>query len=124
MNLMTNLKMAINGYSIEDIKEISKIEGMTDEMASQIAENKLSLEDIKALVEVANDDTVVYSGKPKEEEKEEEKKEEEVDYKKLYEEEKGKLENAQKENLKKDIKIDNPRSGEEQLLEWVASFME
>ena len=122
MNLMTNLKMAINGYSIDDIKEISKIEGMTDEMANQIAENKLSLDDIKALVEVANDDTVVYSGKP--EEKEEEKKEEEVDYKKLYEEEKGKLENAQKENLKKDIKIDNPRSGEEQLLEWVASFME
>ena len=116
--LKSKLSLLVAGYSMEDIAKVAEM-GFDDEDIKSITKKGLTIDQLQELTtepEKAPED-------PKPEVKEE-KKEEEPDYKRLYEETKGKLDKAHSENINKDIKPSEPAADPEQaLLEWAAEFM-
>lgn len=104
MNLLTNVKLFAKGYSFEDIKALSEVEGMTDDLALQCADKELKVDDIKMLASLGsagaspegaeNAPTPTASG-----ENDNTNITPELDYKALYEAEKLKVENLQKINV-------------------------
>ena len=52
MKIKTSIALLTKGYSMDDIKEMSKIEGLTDKDLLNIAESGAKLADIKELVEL------------------------------------------------------------------------
>ena len=103
MKMTTNLKLLAKGYSIEDIKSLGAIEGITDDDAMSLADKGISLADIQSVADLTKDQNNVEA--PKAEESTPEKKDE-VDYKSLYEAEKAKVEDLQKENAKKSVGVE------------------
>ena len=112
MKLSTNLKLFTKGYSLDDIKSLGEIEGMSDELALDIAEKGISLSDVQSLTELTVNDPVVVPAQDPEPTKETNKNE--PDYKSLFEAEKAKVEELQKANInntvgniEKDQKLSN-----------------
>lgn len=103
MNLTTNIKLFTSGYSLDDIKEISSIEGMTDDLAIDIAKKGLKIDDINDLINLSNELSKATDAKSDDE------SEDNTDYKALYEAEKVKVEKLQKLNIKKTVG-DKPES--------------
>ena len=112
MKLSTNLKLFTKGYSLDDIKSLGEIEGMSDELALDIAEKGITLSDVQSLTELTvNDPVEVHVQDP---EPTKETNMNEPDYKSLFEAEKAKVEELQKANvnttvgnIEKDQKLSN-----------------
>ena len=112
MKLSTNLKLFTKGYSLDDIKSLGEIEGMSDELALDIAEKGITLSDVQSLTELTVNDPVEVHVQDPEPTKETNKNE--PDYKSLFEAEKAKVEELQKANvnttvgnIEKDQKLSN-----------------
>ena len=97
MKLSTNLKLFTKGYSLDDIKSLGEIEGMSDELALDIAEKGITLSDVQSLTELTVNDPVVVPAQDPEPTKETDNNE--PDYKSLFEAEKAKVEELQKANI-------------------------
>ena len=97
MKLSTNLKLFTKGYSLDDIKSLGEIEGMSDELAIDIAEKGISLSDVQSLTELTVNDRVEVPAQDPEPTKENDKNE--PDYKSMFEAEKAKVEELQKANI-------------------------
>lgn len=100
MKLSTNLKLLTKGYSIDDIKSIGAIEGITDDDALAIANGGISLTDIESVVKITNESN---NEKAPDEKSKVEEPENEPDYKSLYEQEKLKVEKLQNKNVSKSV---------------------
>ena len=106
MKTFTKLKLLTKGYNTEAIKTIASIEGITDDLASAIADKGISLEEIQTLLaEESNNESVEAEsdeGKKVQMGTNEDKKvqngTDEPDYKALYEAERAKVESLQKSN--------------------------
>lgn len=112
MKLSTNLKLFTKGYSLDDIKSLGEIEGMSDELALDIAEKGITLSDVQSLTELTVNDRAEVNVQDQEPTKETDKNE--PDYKSLFEAEKAKVEELQKANvnttvgnIEKDQKLSN-----------------
>lgn len=112
MKLSTNLKLFTKGYSLDDIKSLGEIEGMSDELALDIAEKGITLSDVQSLTELTVKDPLEVPAQDPELTKETDKNE--PDYKSLFEAEKAKVEELQKANvnttvgnIEKDQKLSN-----------------
>lgn len=112
MKLSTNLKLFTKGYSLDDIKSLGEIEGMSDELALDIAEKGITLSDVQSLTELTVKDPVKVPAQDPEPTKETDKNE--PDYKSMFEAEKAKVEELQKANvnttvgnIEKDQKLSN-----------------
>lgn len=110
MKTFTKLKLLTKGYNTEAIKTIASIEGITDDLASAIADKGISLEEIQTLL-------AEESTKSVEAESDEGKKvqmgTDEPDYKALYEAERAKVESMQKSNTAQTLgehKEEKPKS--------------
>lgn len=103
MKLSTNLKLLTKGYSIDDIKSIGSIEGITDDDALAIANGGISLADINSVVELTNESN---TKEPKVDEPKVEEPEKEPDYKSLYEQEKLKVEKLQNKNVSESVGVE------------------
>lgn len=95
MKMTTNLKLLTKGYSLEDIKAIGSIEGITDEDAISLADKGVSLADIQSVVDLTKEQVNDHEQDPKPEDSSDK---DETDYKSLYEAEKAKVEDLQKKN--------------------------
>ena len=96
MNFTTNLKLFCKGYSLDDIRTIGQLEGMSDDLALSIAEKGVSLEEIQS-IKTMTDQSSASDVKPAEE------PQPALDYKALYEAEKAKVENLQKSNTDRTV---------------------
>ena len=97
MKLSTNLKLFTKGYSLDDIKSLGEIKGMSDDLALEIAEKGVALSDVQSLTELTVNEPVVVPVQDPEPKKETNK--DEPDYKSLFETEKAKVEELQKANV-------------------------
>lgn len=111
MKTFTKLKLLTKGYNTEAIKTIASIEGITDDLASAIADKGISLEEIQTLLaEESNTESV---GAESDEGKKVQKGTDEPDYKALYEAERAKVESMQKSNTAQTLgehKEEKPKS--------------
>ena len=110
MNLNDIIALAKQGYKPADIRELIALADVTEPEATS-PEIKDGVQEPLADEPIKEPDTT-----------EPEAKADAIDYKKLYEEEKAKLEKVQKDNLSKNIKPETP-SVEEQLADIVRGFM-
>ena len=92
MKTFTKLKLLTKGYNTEAIKAIASIDGITDDLASAIADKGISLEEIQALLAEEEPTNESVGAEP------EKAPEKEPDYKALYEAERAKVESMQKAN--------------------------
>lgn len=97
MKLSTNLKLFTKGYSLDDIKSLGEIEGMSDDLALEIAEKGIALSDVQSLTELTVNEPIVVPVQDPEPTKDPNKNE--PDYKSLFEAEKAKVEELQKANV-------------------------
>lgn len=121
MNFSTNLKLFVKGYSFEDIKALSEIEGINDGLALECADKELKVDDIKAIAEMSKatgatpeggDNSNNGTGNPPN------NADDGIDYKSLYEAEKLKVENLQKLNVNQPVGNDiKPKTDFEKLCE-------
>lgn len=95
MKMTTNLRLLTKGYSLEDIKAIGSIEGITDEDAISLADKGISLADIQSVVDLTKEQVNDHEQDPKPDDSSDK---DETDYKSLYEAEKAKVEDLQKKN--------------------------
>ena len=115
MKIKTSIALLTKGYSMDDIKEMSKIEGLTDKDLLNIAESGAKLADIKELVELDKEPEEEVS----EAEAPAEDKEEDVDYKALYEKEHKALIESQKNSLSESIDPPEEKTVDEILTHWL-----
>ena len=116
MKLSTNLKLLTKGYSIDDIRAIGAIEGITDEDAISLGEKGIPLADIQSVIELSKDQPAEV--KTEEAPKTEDKPVDTTDYKSLYEAEKAKVSELQKDNSKKTVGTETqPKSDYEYLVD-------
>lgn len=99
MNFSTNLKLFVKGYSLDDIKAIGQLEGMSDELAISIADKGVSLEEIQSIQTMTNE-SLQSNEQPQPEVQPEV---DTTDYKALYEAEKQKVANLQKNNTDRTV---------------------
>lgn len=106
MNFSTNLKLFVKGYSFDDIKALSEIEGINDGLALECADKELKVDDIKAIAEMSKATGVTPEGGDNSGNGNNEPSKDvdnNIDYKALYEAEKQKVENLQKLNVNQPI---------------------
>ena len=101
MNFSTNLKLFMKGYSLDDIKSIGQLDGMSDELALSIADKGVTLEEIQS-IKTMTDQSSVSDGQPTASQPEV-TPEVVPDYKALYEAEKLKVESLQKANTDRTV---------------------
>ena len=100
MNFSTNLKLFVKGYSFDDIKALSEIDGINDGLALECADKELKVDDIKAIAEMSKATGVTPEGGDNSGngiDNPPNNADNGIDYKALYEAEKLKVENLQKE---------------------------
>lgn len=121
MNFSTNLKLFVKGYSFEDIKALSEIEGINDGLALECADKELKVDDIKAIAEMSKATGVTPEGGENSGNGTDEPSknvDNNIDYKALYEAEKLKVENLQKMNVNSPVGDDTkPKTDFEKLCE-------
>lgn len=110
MNLNDIIALAKQGYKPADIKELLALADVTEPEATN-PEIKDGVQEPKADEPIKEPETT----KP-------DASESAIDYKKLYEDEKAKVEKIQKDNLTKNIKPETP-SLDDQLADIVRGFM-
>lgn len=119
MNFSTNLKLFVKGYSFDDIKALSEIEGINDGLALECADKELKVDDIKAIAEMSKATGATPEGGDNSGNGNNEPSKDvdnNIDYKALYEAEKQKVENLQKLNVNKPIGNDiKPKTDFEKL---------
>lgn len=111
MKTFTKIKLLTKGYNTEAIKAIASIEGITDDLASAIADKGISLEEIQTLL--AEESTNESVEAEPDEGKKVQTGTDEPDYKALYEAERAKVESMQKSNTAQtlgDHKEETPKS--------------
>lgn len=113
MKLTDIIELAKQGYKPADIKELVAISEETEskeatQKAHEDDQGQDNAEDMKDS-DASGSDT--------------DSKDEAIDYKKLYEEEKKKTENLQKDNLKKDMSGQEKENDLDTVLEAVKGFM-
>lgn len=121
MNFSTNLKLFVKGYSFDDIKALSEIEGINDGLALECADKELKVDDIKAIAEMSKATGATPEGGDNSNNgtnNQPNNAGDGIDYKALYEAEKLKVENLQKLNINQPIGEDNkPKTDFDKLVE-------
>lgn len=116
MKLKQSLSLLTKGYTVDDVKALSKIEGITEDTIQSIIESGTSFADVKALMDIEREEP-----KPEGTEPTEPEGNDEPDYKALYEKAQEDLKKAQKDNINEDKESELPaeRTAEEIFAEWL-----
>ena len=104
MKTTTNIKLFIKGMSVDDIKELGTL-GIEDDDALAAADKGISLDDLKKVIDLENSNVPDTPD-------ESPKQTDDVDYKTLYEAEKAKVTELQKQNQKSSVGEEQPKQSD------------